>query len=90
MPLTLGANCIMEQDPEVVQVDPSRFADLRLYSVRRLQGCWWRVFPTTPSDVSFLRLLEHHVEKFCPSEGGGTIIKCVPPCRCRNDLDFQD
>jgi hypothetical protein len=34
-----------------------------------------RVFPETGKDVSFLRLLEHRVDKFAPAHGGGVLIK---------------
>lgn len=39
-----------------------------------LPGEWFRVYPVNGSDVRFLQMLEHRVDKFAPAQGGGVLV----------------
>lgn len=41
---------------------------------QKLKGAWYRVFPSSSSDVLRIQDLDHHVDKFSPAEGGGVLI----------------
>jgi hypothetical protein len=73
--LTLHLHAVKCKDPAalVPVADPSNSA-AAIVRDGELKGVWYRVFPETPTDVYRLSLLDHHVDKYSPVEGGGVFI----------------
>jgi hypothetical protein len=44
------------------------------YKSKQLKGVWHRVFPVDGKEISALRMLEHHIDKFAPTSGNGILI----------------
>lgn len=72
--LTIYQNALKEVRPravvavfKVINGDPN-------FMESDLPGEWFRVFPSTGSDVQFLQCLEHRVDKFAPASGGGVLV----------------
>jgi hypothetical protein len=44
------------------------------YDKAHLSGKWWRVFPVNGREVSALRMLDMHTDKFAPAYGNGLLV----------------
>jgi hypothetical protein len=44
------------------------------YDKMQLSGKWWRVFPVDSREVSALRMLDMHTDKFAPAVGNGLLV----------------
>lgn len=73
---TLRDNAIEEDQPWGILPDElDETTGNQSFSYIPLREKWLRVFPGTGKDVSFLRMLTHHVEKFAPAHGTGVLVK---------------
>lgn len=71
---TLNLNALHEPEPMAVHSTTKERNGDPKFEVVPLLGKWLRVFPQTARDVSFLRMLEHRVDKFAPASGVGVLI----------------
>lgn len=66
-------------DPVVLSPDPEKLNNWanespRPFVDKKLDGVYWRVYPETERDVSFLIHLQHWVQKWASAEPDGGII----------------
>jgi hypothetical protein len=62
------------KDPFIIYPRPELNRDGDVYERRQLDGTYYLVEPSCPMEISFLRLLEHRIEKFAPATGEGIIV----------------
>jgi len=81
---TLALTAIPEADPQVIWPLPGRTESMndwdavsyeRHPAIDNKREKLVRVFPSTPKDVFFLRMLQHRVDKFAPANGHGVLVK---------------
>jgi hypothetical protein len=77
---TLPRNAIEETAPVAVVGIPYESREEIQYLPQELRGKWFRVFPKTGRDVQFLRMTQHHVDRFAPASGHGVLLaaRCLP------------
>jgi hypothetical protein len=62
------------KDPFIIYPRPEPDREGTVYERRQLDGTYYLVEPSCPMEISFLRMLEHRIEKFAPATGEGIIV----------------
>ena len=73
--LNFGAKTKVK-NPDIIREEKDLRYGTPVFNSTQIKGDFYRVIPANAREVTYLRNLEHRVDKFAPARGNGIIVRC--------------